>query len=87
LGLDRAGVENYQITLGGDATETATIGERAGPGFDASTIVSAIERVVFTYLDLRLSNREIFLETFRRVGAPPFKAALYPGGNEGKTAA
>ena len=56
LGLDRAGVENYQITLGGDATETATIGERAGPGFDASTIVSAIEMVVFIYLDLRLSN-------------------------------
>ena len=30
LGLDRAGVENYQITLGGDGTETAAIGERAG---------------------------------------------------------
>ena len=87
LGLDRAGVENYQITLGGDATETATIGERAGPGFDASTIVSAIERVVFTYLDLRLSNLETFLETFRRVGAPPFKAALYPDASEGKNAA
>ena len=87
MGLDRAGVENYQITLGGDATETATIGERAGPGFDASTIVSAIERVVFTYLDLRLSNLETFLETFRRVGAPPFKAALYPDASEGKNAA
>jgi sulfite reductase (NADPH) hemoprotein beta-component len=68
-------------------TETATIGERAGPGFDASTIVSAIERVVFTYLDLRLSNLETFLETFRRVGAPPFKAALYPDASEGKNAA
>ena len=33
LGLDRAGVENYQITLGGDHTETAAVGERAGPGF------------------------------------------------------
>ena len=85
--MDRAGVENYQITLGGDATETATIGERAGPGFDASTIVSAIERVVLTYLDIRLSNRETFLQTFRRVGAPPFKEALYPGGNAGKPAA
>ena len=31
LGLDRAGVENYQITLGGDGTETAAIGEKAGP--------------------------------------------------------
>jgi len=31
LGLDRAGVENYQITLGGDGTADAVIGERAGP--------------------------------------------------------
>ena len=76
FGLDRAGVENYQITLGGHATETATIGEREGPGFDASTIVSAIERLVFTHIDLRFSNRESCLETFRSVSAPPFKAAL-----------
>ena len=34
LGLDRAGVENYQITLGGDGTETATIGERANVKVD-----------------------------------------------------
>ena len=45
LGLDRAGVENYQITLGGDGTETATIGERAGPGFSADDIVPAIGAV------------------------------------------
>ena len=37
LGLDRAGVENYQITLGGDHTEAAAIGERAGPGFPPAT--------------------------------------------------
>lgn len=64
LGLVRAGVENYQITLGGDATEIDTIGQRAGQGFDASTIILAIERLVFTYLDLRFSNRETLLETF-----------------------
>ena len=46
LGLDRAGVENYQITLGGDATWTANIGERAGPGFAYDEIVPAIERIV-----------------------------------------
>ncbi len=53
LGLDRAGVENYQITLGGDGTETAAIGERAGPGFAYDEIVPAIERLVRAYLDLR----------------------------------
>jgi len=78
LGLDRAGVENYQITLGGDHTETAVIGERAGPGFSADEIVPAIERLVRGYLALRATRDETFIETFRRLGAEPFKAVLYP---------
>ena len=78
LGLDRAGVENYQITLGGDGTETAVIGERAGPGFAANEIVPAVERLVRAYLDLRHDTGETFLQTYRRLGPAPFKAALYP---------
>ena len=78
LGLDRAGVENYQITLGGDGTETATIGERAGPGFAYDEIVPAVERLVHAYLDLREDPSEEFLATYRRLGLAPFKAALYP---------
>lgn len=78
LGLDRAGVENYQITLGGDHTEKAAIGERAGPGFSADDIVPAIERLILGYLALRASPDETFIETFRRLGAAPFKAILYP---------
>jgi sulfite reductase (NADPH) hemoprotein beta-component len=78
LGLDRAGVENYQITLGGDATETAVIGEKTGPGFAYDEIVPAIERLVLTYLDQREAPSETFLEAYRRLGLAPFKAALYP---------
>lgn len=78
LGLDRAGVENYQITLGGDATETAAIGTRTGPGFAYDEIVPAVERIVETYLEQRESAGEEFLQTYRRVGMEPFKAALYP---------
>jgi sulfite reductase (NADPH) hemoprotein beta-component len=78
LGLDRAGVENYQITLGGDGTETASIGERAGPGFSADDIIPAIERLVLGYLDLRNDPTETFLQTYRRLGLAPFKAVLYP---------
>lgn len=77
LGLDRAGVENYQITLGGDGTETAVIGERAGPGFAYDEIVPAIERLVAAYLALRDGRDETFLQTYRRLGLAPFKAALY----------
>ena len=78
LGLDRAGVESYQITLGGDHTETAAVGERAGPGFSAAEIVPAIERLVLGYMDLRQASDETFLEAYRRLGVAPFKAILYP---------
>jgi sulfite reductase (NADPH) hemoprotein beta-component len=78
LGLDRAGVENYQITLGGDATENMVIGERAGPGFAYDEIVPAIERILRAYLTLRADASETFIEAYRRLGAGPFKAALYP---------
>jgi sulfite reductase (NADPH) hemoprotein beta-component len=81
LGLDRAGVENYQITLGGDATETAAIGEKTGPGFAYDEIVPAIERILRAYLGLRLHAEETFLDAYRRVGMDPFKRALY--GDEG----
>ncbi len=86
LGLDRAGVENYQITLGGDATETAAIGDKTGPGFAYTEIVPAIERILLTYLDMREGPQEIFLETYRRVGFAPFKTALY-GAEGGRDAA
>jgi len=81
LGLDRAGVENYQITLGGDGTETAVIGDKTGPGFAYTEIIPAVERILRAYLALRLEASETFLQAYRRVGMDPFKAALY--GSEG----
>ena len=77
LGLDRAGVENYQITLGGDGTEDAAIGTRTGPGFAYDEIVPAIERILLAYLDQRANAEETFLQTYKRLGMAPFKSALY----------
>ena len=77
LGLDKAGVESYQITLGGDGTESAAIGERAGPGFSYEEIIPAIERIIDRYLEIREDDSETFLDTYRRAGAEPFKDALY----------
>ena len=77
LGLDRAGVENYQITLGGDGTEDAVIGEKTGPGFAYDQVVPAVERLVLAYLDLRETAEETFLQAYKRVGIGPFKTALY----------
>lgn len=78
LGLDRAGVENYQITLGGDGSEDAALGDRTGPGFSADALLPAIETILDIYLDLRLDPDEDFLACYRRIGMKPFKKALYP---------
>ncbi len=86
LGLEKAGRENYQITLGGDHTEAMTIGQRAGPGFDYDEVVPAIERLIEAYLVLREGAEETFLMAFRRLGAAPFKAALYPADDKSRAA-
>ena len=45
---------------------------------DTLAIVPAIERLVHAYLGLRSGGSESFLQTYRRLGLGPFKAALYP---------
>ena len=77
LGLDKAGVENYQITLGGDGTQDAAIGDRTGPGFSYEDIIGAIDKIIHHYLAARQDAGETFLAYYRRVGMSPFKEALY----------
>jgi sulfite reductase (NADPH) hemoprotein beta-component len=77
LGVDRKGVENYQITLGGSAGADCSIGELVGPGFSSEEVVDAVETIVDTYIGLRKGREETFLAAVRRVGLQPFKEALY----------
>jgi len=77
LGLEKGGVESYQITLGGAADEHCALGELAGPGFSTDDIVDSVEILVDTYLELRSDKAENFLATYRRVGMAPFRKALY----------
>ena len=76
LGLDKRGKEFYQITLGGDASQDASIGKIAGAGFSEAEVVDAIESLVTKYIDIRESG-ERFIDTYRRVGMDPFKEVLY----------
>ncbi|MDR3526326.1 MAG: nitrite/sulfite reductase [Rhizomicrobium sp.] len=76
LGVDKKGVEFYQLQLGGSATEDAAIGEIMGPGFGENEIVYAVERVVDLYVKLRQPG-ERFLDTYRRLGMEPFKNIAY----------
>ena len=77
LGLDKAGVENYQITLGGSAGNDAAIGEKMGRGFNVDELMPALDRLIDAYLALRLHDGETFAETVKRLGTVPFKEALY----------
>ena len=75
LGLEKRGEESYQITLGGDATETPAIGELLGPGIPADEVPDAIERIVGVYLAQRLAG-ETFIAAVRRLGTKTFKQAF-----------
>jgi sulfite reductase (NADPH) hemoprotein beta-component len=77
LGLDKAGVENYQVTLGGRPGLDAALGEKMGPGFSEAELMLALDRMFSTYLQLREKPSEQFAEAVRRLGVAPFRDALY----------
>jgi len=77
LGVEKKGGELYQITVGGDATENASVGRILGHGFEAEDVPAAVERLVDTYIARRESPDEPFIAAFRRLGEAPFKEALY----------
>lgn len=75
LGLDKAGHENYQITLGGSAEEDAAVGTILGRSVPFEDVPDIVEAIVGIYLQLR-EDGERFLDTYRRVGIEPFKEVL-----------
>jgi sulfite reductase (NADPH) hemoprotein beta-component len=87
LGVDKDGKEWYQITLGGaDGTRLsgpASPGKIIGPSFSAAEVPGVIEALLATYRQQRLPltdsaqspKYENFIDTVRRVGIEPFKAA------------
>jgi sulfite reductase (NADPH) hemoprotein beta-component len=77
LGVEKKGTELYQISVGGDGTEHAAIGDILGHGFVAEEVPNAIERLVDTYIARRTSADEPFIAAYRRLGEAPFKEALY----------
>jgi len=76
LGLEKNGIENYQITLGGDPGLDASIGERLGPGVAAEEVPDVVEALIALYLTERQSPAERFTDVVRRKGVAFFKPAL-----------
>ena len=94
LGVDKAGEEWYQVTLGGrqsagpgkafDASDVfakggggAAIGKIIGRSFSREQVPDVVEQLVKTYLTVRDSDAERFIDVVERVGLDPFKADVY----------
>ncbi len=91
LGVDKDGKEWYQITLGGSdgsrLSGAPVAGKVVGPSFSAAEVVEVIDAVLTEYKNLRIAApegrtaggagqaHETFIDTLRRVGIEPFKAA------------
>ena len=76
LGVDKKGVEWYQITLGGSSENEAAIGKRLGPAVAKEHVVKTITTILDVYIQQR-QEEESFLNTVNRVGITPFKEQVY----------
>ena len=77
LGVDKNGVELYQISLGGDVDFGRTaLGMILGPAVPADKVVESVDALVATYLEARTKG-ERFVDTYRRIGVQPFKDRVY----------
>lgn len=85
LGIDKAGEEWYQITVGGQQGNGAAIGKVIGPSFAAEEVPPVIEALITVYLEQRTPT-ERFVDTLQRIGVEPFKARAYEGRDKRKTA-
>lgn len=77
LGIDKKGVEFYQLQLGGSPGNDASVGKVLGPALPQDEVVDAVGTLLQRYLELRESSAETFLAVVRRVGLEPFKKAIY----------
>ena len=81
LGVDKDGMEWYQVSLAGTDGSTLSggrdkvqAGKVIGPSFAADEVPDVIEAVIDTYRGQRAAS-ERFIDTVRRVGLEPFKQA------------
>ncbi|MDR5898286.1 nitrite/sulfite reductase [Halomonas vilamensis] len=76
LGVDKKGEEYYQISIGGNSTDDASLGKILGPSFFREDVPGVVEKVLEVYVAQRHED-ERFLDTYRRIGLKPFKERVY----------
>ena len=76
LGVDKDGSEWYQVTIGGNQGNSASIGKVIGPSFSANEMPFVIKKIIEVYLNNRYEE-EIFIDCVSRIGLDPFKKHVY----------
>ncbi|UYF98383.1 nitrite/sulfite reductase [Halomonas sp. GD1P12] len=76
LGVDKKGEEYYQVSIGGNSTDDASLGKILGPSFFREDVPDVVEKVLEVYVAERHED-ERFLDTYRRIGLKPFKERVY----------
>ncbi len=76
LGVDKKGLEFYQVSLGGCSGKDASVGKILGPSFAREQMADIIEKIINVYVENR-TDEELFLDTYRRIGMTPFKERVY----------
>ena len=76
LGIDKDGSEWYQVSIGGNQGNDASIGSVIGPSFSADEMPLVVQKLIDVYIQER-NAEERFIDTVRRLGVAPFKAYVY----------
>ena len=78
LGIDKDGAEWYQVSVGGSDGSTlsgASVPAKViGPSFAAEEVPAVVQALIDTFRAQRAAN-ERFVDTARRIGIAPFRAA------------
>jgi sulfite reductase (NADPH) hemoprotein beta-component len=76
LGVDKHGIEWYQITIGGSVSGTSSLGDVIGPSVGKEEVAETIAKLLDVYVAQRQDGEE-FLDTVRRIGVAPFSEKVY----------
>ncbi len=76
LGVDKKGLEFYQVQLGGSQGNDAALAKVLGPSFSREDMPRVVRDIFNVYTESRVDGEE-FLDTYRRVGIAPFKERVY----------
>ena len=78
LGIDKDGAEWYQVSVGGSdgstLSGTSVPAKVIGPSFAAEEVPAVVQALIDTFRTQRAAN-ERFVDTARRIGIAPFRAA------------